>query len=69
MTYNMRLFIEHNSMFKIIEGIRLNNKGTEYKAPSEGCGGIKYKFSNGAVLVLTKEDINSNKDYQPVWDI
>ena len=68
-TINMRKFITKNSKFKIISGEILSNRGnTCYTLKDfKGSVGTKYVFSDGSVMVLSTEDIESS-DYSPIWE-
>ena len=70
MTEEMQAFIALNKKHHIVEGLRVKLNGKEANTVDELNGSnIKYIFKNSSVLILTPEDLASNTDYQPVWDL
>ncbi len=70
MTKNMELFIDMNKQSLIVEGVRLNPDGKEANNSQElKNGSAKYIFKNGSEFVVTPEDLASNPDFKPKWDV
>lgn len=70
MTKQMKKFIALNAKKKIVSGMRCNADGTEARTSKQlENGSILYQFESGGRIILTREDLNSVPDYQPIWDL
>jgi len=66
----MKLFIDMNKKSLIVEGFRLTHDGKESSSIQElENSSVKYIFKNRSAIVVTREDLVSNPDFKPKWDI
>jgi hypothetical protein len=68
-TENMKKFILKNVDVKIVEGERLTPEGNRVSDSNDffRSDRVRYRFTDGIVMVVTGEDTQSAPEFNPDW--
>ncbi|MEJ6534155.1 hypothetical protein [Pseudoalteromonas lipolytica] len=68
MTPNMKNFIAKNIINKVVEAYHVTESDHPIKRMSESVG-VKYRFDDGTIQTISKEDAKSAPKFTPIWKL